>query len=207
MKTNVELIHFEFIGAWNYLWTCASTSHLNTWAHTHLPYSSSVGWKVKSMPDFKPRWVLIQREHVTSLHHVVRLNVYSWLASLWVFKRSEMSCLCNVPKTHALVCSKSHTLLLRCQISKKTVKKAIYHTWTKHAAQHQCLIQICCNGERRVSWIADTNVSLHANAVTSLPLRHQYGVHWGCYVSIIAHSSFEPFWECRSENTFTYVSV
>lgn len=34
MKTNVDVIHFDFIVAWNYLCSYASTSHIYTHAHT-----------------------------------------------------------------------------------------------------------------------------------------------------------------------------
>ena len=36
MKTNVDLIHFDFIVAWNYLCSYASTSHFGTQTHTEL---------------------------------------------------------------------------------------------------------------------------------------------------------------------------
>lgn len=78
MKTNVDIIHFDFIVAWNYLCSYASTSHFGTQTHTELsdtnaeihtrtaqlpfflniPYSA-IGWKIESVSNSKVRCVLI----------------------------------------------------------------------------------------------------------------------------------------------------
>lgn len=81
MKTNVDLIHSDFIVGWNYLCTYASGAHIYTLSsHTQTPLPNGhlfeqtqqlVGWFSNS----KVRCLLIQREHVTPLHYPIRLKV------------------------------------------------------------------------------------------------------------------------------------